>query len=356
MLKKFLEKQYINKHFKLPINELVFRLRSIRKVSDVLAICPQPTENSWRGVLTATAGLFPESTFQMPQYYSNSVYSNAELKLFAKELHNCKFQNIIFSGFPPYFQILINYLWEFGFRETYLIYHGSFSSNREDAVTTKMIHTILTLSRNGKIKRLGFVKKGMSETIESLTGVKGTHIRLFTKIPHNIEPLAFDNNTSNIGVFTHNQYRKNIDNQIAAALMVKNATVHTRRNYDYAYTFSENRLIYHPYFNSYNEFLSLLAGMSVNLYVSFSECFGQVITESLALGVPCLAADNSGIFDFDEELHELLVVKEFDNSLAIYQQISNLLINNPINKQKLKDYISLLNFKSTESVKLFLNA
>lgn len=355
MFRKLREKRYVSKHFKLPLNELVTRVKSIRDVSDVIAICPQPTENSWRGVLTATVGLFPDSTLQIPQYYSNSVYTDTELKLLAEELHQCKFHKIVFSGFPFYFQSLMDYLWEFGFRETHLIYHGSFSSNREDAVTTKMLYTILTLARNGKIKRLGFVKKGLCETIEQLTGVKGIHIRLFTNIPQNIEPLAFDNNTPNIGVFTHDQYRKNIDNQISAALMVKNATVHTRRNFDYAYTFSENRLVYHPYFNSYDEFLSHLAGMSVNLYVSFSECFGQVITESLALGVPCLAADNSGIFDFDEELHELLVVKEFDNSNAIYNKINQLLAGQSVAKQKLSSYVALLNSKAKESVKLFLN-
>ncbi|MDD2635211.1 MAG: glycosyltransferase [Bacteroidales bacterium] len=355
MFRKLREQLYVNNHFKLPLNELITRLKSIRNISDVLAICPQPTENSWRGVLTATTGLFPDSTLQIPQYYSHSVYTNVELKQFAIELNQCKFQKIVFSGFPFYFQSIIEYLWEFGFRETHVIYHGSFSSNREDAVTTKMLYTILMLARNGKINRLGFVKKGMSETIERLTGVKATHIRLFTNVPQGIKPIAFDNNCTNIGVFTHDQYRKNIDNQIAAALMVQNANVHTRRNYDYAYTFSENRLIYHPYFNSYNEFLSLLAGMSVNLYISFSECFGQVITESMALGVPCLASDNSGIFDFDHDLKSLLVVKEFDDSHAICCQIENLLSEATFDKERLKSYVKLLNSKARESVSSFLD-
>lgn len=338
----------------MPVTELISRVKSIRESSDVIAICPQPIENNWRGVLTATTGLFPDSTFQIPQYYSNAVYTNAELKLLAKELYKCKYHKIIFSGFPFYFQVLIDHLWELGFRETYLIYHGFFSSNREDTVTSKILYTILTLARSGKIKRLGFVKKGMSETIESLTGVKGAHIRLFTRIPENISPSTFDNNQPNIGVFTHDIYRKNIDNQIVAALMVKNAKVHTQKNYDYAYTFSENRLVYHPYFNNYVDFLSLLDAMSVNLYVSFSESFGQVITESLALGVPCLAADNSGIFDFDKYLHDLLVVKEFDDSNAIYKKLINIIkLENDIQSQ-LRSYIILLNNKSYESVKHFL--
>lgn len=357
MFRRLRKKIYINNHFKLPLVDLISQFKCIREISDIIAICPQPTENSWRGVLMATVGLFPKSTLQIPQYYSNSVYTNLELKQIAEKLYSCKFNKIVFSGFPFYFQLLIDQLWELGYRETYLIYHGSFSSNREDRVTTKMLHSILTLARNGKIKSVGFVKKGMSETIQNLTGVKGSHIRLFTNIPKNIFPQSFDNNYPNIGIFTHNQYRKNIDNQIAAALMIKNAQVHTRQNYDYAYTFSENKLVYHPYFSSYDDFLSLLAGMTINMYISFSECFGQVITESLALGVPCLAADNSGIFDFDEELHDLLVVSEFDNSFEIYKKINNVLNKKEeINSQYLISYVKILNEKAKGSLQLFLNA
>ena len=53
---------------------------------------------------------------------------------------------------------------------------------------------------------------------------------------------------------------------------------------------------------------------TINTYVSFSECWGQLITESLIMGVPCLAANNSGIFDENDFLFEKLVVKEFDDS------------------------------------------
>ena len=39
--------------------------------------------------------------------------------------------------------------------------------------------------------------------------------------------------------------------------------------------------------------------MTINSYVSFSECWGQLITESLLMGV-LHTANNSGIFDGDD--------------------------------------------------------
>lgn len=354
MLRKLRTKLYIDKNYKVSIEILKEELTRVRTVSETLAICPKPTQNNWRGVLTATLGLFPNSTFQIPQYFSKPIYSFKEIEELVSHIMKLAFSKVILSGYPQYFSQIIDCFNNQGFNNVFLIYHGSFSSNREDQVTASFLYEIIKAQKENKIKRIGFVKKGMSESFNKITNVECSHIRLFTPIPDENEKISLEKEHAHIGVFTHDLYRKNIDNQVVASLMLDNSKVHVRKNYQYEYLFSEDRFVYHPYFNDYLEFQQLLGSMDVNLYVSFSECFGQIITESIAMGVPCLAADNSGIFDFNANLHELLVVTEFDDSNSIYYKLKEVFMLKGALKDELKDYIVLLNKKSQESIDAFL--
>lgn len=348
------EARYIKNNVKVKLSNLFQKIEEIRTGYDEIAICPTPTENSWQGVLSATVGLFPKSTFQIPQYFSNSVYNKSELILIAEKLASQNFKKIIFSGYVTYFKILIEEIYRLSGVKSYLIYHGSFSTNREDNITAKILYEILELQKSGKIKRIGFVKKGMSETLSTIASVDSVKIDLFTNIPGKRNVVELDKRNHHVGVFTHDQYRKNIDNQIAAALMIDDTLVHTKRYYDYEYLFSDNKIVLHSNFDNHESFLCLLGSMDVNMYVSFSECFGQVITESMAAGVPCLAANNSGVFDFDKELFKLLVVQEYDNSNAIYRQLQHVLNIKETIKDQLISYVHLLNQKSIESKINFL--
>lgn len=355
MINKYCENRYIRKKIKLSLTDIYNNLHSIRQISTILAICPTATENSWRGVLTATEGLFPNNTFKLPQYYSKQAYTDKELLAIGEIILTLNFEKVVFSGFTLYFTKLIEYLHKKNNVDIYLIYHGSFSTNREDTATAKLLYKIIDLCLQRKIKRIGFVKKGMAETLSEIAGIKTAHILLNTKIFTEIKEDFLEPNIIHIGVFTHNLYRKNIDNQIAAGLLVKNSLVHTRNNYNYEYLINTDRLQYHPFFNNYEDFIALLKSMKINLYVSFSECWGQVITESLACGVPCLASDNSGIFDYDKDLHDLLIVKEFDNSYEIYNKIKDVLKNRELISSKGIEYIKLLNVLSTQKLFNFVN-
>jgi glycosyltransferase involved in cell wall biosynthesis len=75
----------------------------------------------------------------------------------------------------------------------------------------------------------------------------------------------------------------------------------------------------------YPKFLSVLGSMDINLYCSFTESFGQVVLESIALGVPCIHNNNSGILDDYPELQERLIVTEYDNIQSISNQINKAL-------------------------------
>ncbi len=353
ILKNLRERSFVKKNVYESIDSLALKLKRIRKNHSTLAICPSTTGNSWQGVQTATLGLFPENTLILPQYYSKTVYTDKEIFEICELIRNNHFENIVLSGYPGYFKKIIEKL--FFYTKIKLIYHGSFASNREDENSTIFfLNEIIELAKLNKIHSLGFVKKGMAESFEIISGISTSHILLVTNKAKIKEKQYINNDTINIGVFTHNQYRKNIDNQVAAALMINNSIIHLKNNYNFGYFHNPNRFNIHGFFNSHNDFLKVLASMNVNLYVSFSECWGQVITESLMLGVPCLAADNSGVLDYDIELANFLIVKEFDNSTAIYKQTQLVLENNKWISKRGMEYIDKLNKMALLKISEFL--
>jgi glycosyltransferase involved in cell wall biosynthesis len=80
-----------------------------------------------------------------------------------------------------------------------------------------------------------------------------------------------------------------------------------------------------------------------------------LIAESLAMSVPCLAADNSGLFDYDEELKNFLVVKEFDDSNAIYKQAIVALENREFISKRGIEYVKTLNKIAKVRLNAFIN-
>jgi glycosyltransferase involved in cell wall biosynthesis len=110
----------------------------------------------------------------------------------------------------------------------------------------------------------------------------------------------------------------------------------------------QDRLIGYNGYLSNEKFVKVLGSMDVNLYLAFSESWGNVITESLSNGVPCLSTINSGVYDYDNELSEMLVVHDYDNILSIRNQIMHVIFNQNILRKKCRDYISTVNQKAEE--------
>src|SRR6185503_7732058 len=159
----------------------------------------------------------------------------------------------------------------------------------------------------------------------------------------------------NLGVFSHDSFRKNLHNQIAAALLFSDASVHAHEKERFDYFHCRDRFVVHPFEESYDKFLETLGSMTLNLYVTFSECYGMVIAESLSLGVPCLASCSSGLFDYDEFLKKSLVVNDYDNPEAIFKQGQHVLENRNEIVLRGKEYIRKLNRIATEKLTAFLN-
>jgi hypothetical protein len=80
-----------------------------------------------------------------------------------------------------------------------------------------------------------------------------------------------------------------------------------------------------------------------------------VTAESLAMGVPCLIANHSDIYDFDPELRSLLVSDHFDDPLSLADDVERVLARRDELSPRCREYVSVLNAKAEESLERFLS-
>lgn len=314
--------RHIRENVRVPLERVEARIAQLTGCR-ACAICPTPTGRHWQGVLSATEGLFGSAVFQLPQHYSAPAYDTQELGRIADMLVAANVQTVVFSGYLPYFDVMIRRLAARGVTVS-VIYHGSHVTVFEDPATAQHFETFLAFAKQGLISRVGLVKKGLDHTLRQLVGLNTFPIHLTT--PDDVfAAKATALKGTNIGALTHGDFRKNIYNQVAAALMVPDATVHMKEPYHASYLGNAERIAFHPHASQRKDFLSLVGSMTANLYVTYSECWGQLVTESLALGVPCLASDVSAVLDFDPEMKRRLVVTELDNDFAIYEKLCEVL-------------------------------
>ncbi len=352
--RNYRQNKQFNKNIKIPISDLIENIFQIRKRSDVLAICPKPTGYSWMGVYIATRGLFPDNTLSLPQYYSNTVFSDKELNQICDILNEQKFKNIVLSGFPPYFEKIALSVCKTTIVK--VIYHGFLSELSDSIPKQDILNQILNLFDAGIIKSIAFNKKGMDETFKKIRKINAGYILLNTPfVKLSLNKLSSIDNKIHIGILANNNFRKNIHNQVAAALMIDNSIIHCTSDESFKYLDSENRIVRHPSNLSHIDYLNLLGSVDINMYITYSESWGLVITESLMLGVPCLAADNSGIFDYDDYLREMLIVKEFDDSNAIFKQAQIVLENKDSISKRGVDYVIKLNEKAQHKLIDFIS-
>jgi len=336
--------------------DLAAEISQIRKRSSVIALAGKPYENNWRGVYNGALEMFPGGLLGLPHFYSRNIYSPQELAFISDAIAQEQFERIVFTGYAQFLRELMLPLFNNSNagskKNIYLIYHGSLSQNADRSRDAAYLREIIELHQRGIIHKIGFMKKGLPETLNKVAGIKSEF--LITIVNEHAGMNVAPANGFNIGVFTHDSFRKNFHNQVAAALMFDDAMVHVHQNENLEYLQSNHRLKIHPFSESYEDFLRTLGSMTMNFYVTFSECYGMVIAESLSLGVPCLAGNSSGIFDSNNELARWLLVEEYDNAEAIFHQAQKVLENREQISKMGKEYIPHLNSIAREKLKNFL--
>jgi glycosyltransferase involved in cell wall biosynthesis len=147
-------------------------------------------------------------------------------------------------------------------------------------------------TRIGKIKKIGFVKTGMAETVEKLFGFSCFHSPLPPPIiPNGIQKLELDRTKIHIGVFGADTFNKNLHNQVIHALLIENSVIHVLDKSIFSYLNMDHRIIDHGKNLPKEKFLRILGSMDLNLYMSYSESWGLVAYESESMGVICIESD-----------------------------------------------------------------
>lgn len=323
MYKSIYNRLFLNKQ-KNDIPSLLAQLNQIRTGSDSLVLYGSPTGSNWLGIANATRSLFPSSSLEIPQWYSNPVLNEKETVEVCREISRLKFSKVIISGFAPYFFNWMDALHTETEIET--LFHGTFSEFHEPG-KRELMEKLISRAKKKEIKRMGFVKRGMAEVIAELYNQETQFYPLPSPaLAGSKSPLNLNQSAIHVGVFGSDSFNKNLHNQVAAALLVPNAQVHVLDDGPFQYLNLSKRITGHGTQLNREAFLNLLGSMHINLYLSFSESWGLIATESEALGVPCIVSSGSSVSG-----HLIYKMGETDRPELIKEKIMSVLQKSNIN-------------------------
>lgn len=335
------------------MQQLLLRLEDIRRQHDHVAICPEPTGGNWLGIYNATRQLFPDSYLAIPQSYSNQVLTDKDLLQLCDRILELNFKNLVINGHPLYFGKIINRCSTGAGLKIGLLLHGTFSEMGYGIRATEPMRQVLRFLQQDKIHKVGAVRRDVAEFIA--LNWKYTSINFMYKCDVD---QAFATSQGNkegfikIGVLGSNNFNKNTHNQVCGALLVPNSQVYVGDAANYSYLGSDRVIGVGR--KDWREFVQTLGAMDINLHISFSESWGQITTESLAMGVPCLVAPSTNVLDEDMWLREMLTVNKLDSPAAISASIERVLANRSEIVVRGISYIQQLNEKADRLIQEFL--
>ncbi|MCJ8291428.1 MAG: glycosyltransferase [Crocinitomicaceae bacterium] len=330
------------------------QLTELRKSHSVFTLLAQNTGYSWQGVKSAGISLFPDSWIELPQYYSTSLLSEESQIAIGEHIGELKFDQLIFNGFAPYFYTISVAAKKVNPKlKVKVVYHGFLAELSKNEFQQRAIKQMIDGRISGVIDTLGFAKKGLALTMNKLYNLNCKEIIYFN--PPSQEQKPFDDNL-NIGALVSDTFRKNFHNMATAGFMCDNSRLHVSNAKDLEYLGDSSRIHAHG-FIEHADFIKLLGQMTVNLHATFSEASGgQVCSESISQGVPCISSYTSAFFDYDDELKDRLVVQGVDDSWHIYQKIQEVLNDRDYLSKRCIEYSAHLNILAKDRMDSFLGA
>lgn len=306
----------------------------------------------WKGIKSSSNQLFEH------HYNMMDNLTNQEIEHHAKVLMESGCKAIVLQGFPNSFEYLINHLNRVAPNlPIYLLYHGNFLHSSEE-YSWQAFKSIVELARAKKIKKVGFVKKGMAETMANQGFRTGFIKNFYNVIPKSeSSPLAEDNKIG-IGVWSNGYaWMKPPFCMIAAASMLKNSRIYgsgfNQRAVDLCLLLDvDYDISFSPL--PHKELLVKMGQMHVNLYVTLSECAPMLPLESLAMGVPCISGPNHHYFEDDEYLRNRLIVECPDKEWLIFKKLETALNERTKIINAYIEYAKRYNEEAKDSVKKFL--
>jgi glycosyltransferase involved in cell wall biosynthesis len=302
---------------------LIKKVEAISSTDLKLAICPENTGPNWMGIKNATLDLFPSQTLVIPQEYSNQVLTDVDIRTLISTFKDNSGKTILLSGFPDYFFKIIHICNELEV-DVEILYHGGLAEINQNKKKQILMEKILEFAKKRKFKKLYVIKEGLDKLFTKISAIDSERITPTLQIPENLNIQRFNDGKIHIGIFGNNSYNKNRHTQVAAAAMIDNSVIHIIGENEFQYLLNPDRIVCHNQLNR-KAFLEVLGSMHINLYCSYSESWGQVVLESLALDVPCIAGNNSGLQNHVESEHKNLFIDTVDNPYIIAEKINEVI-------------------------------
>lgn len=338
---------------KAALRPLLEQMAAIRQQSDIIVLCPTPTDTHWLGINRATHNLFPSCTLDMPQEYSRSTLSGPDLVKFSDTLAGADFRIVVLSGFPAYWGNVLRRMRQRSRSQVYHVFHGTFSERGGARSAGSFLP--VQLAKEGLIDRVGVIRQDIVDTIGKVYGIDCMALSNMTPDISGIRQRPLSRQRTQVGALGHPGFNKNLHNQVVAAILLENTVAHVTEAEDFVYLNRPDRIVGHGGTLPRDQFLSLLGSMDINLHLSFSESFGQVALESLALGVPCLVSPTTNVLDLDPGLRQLLTVTRIDSPTDIARHIGSLLPDLDALRPRCTAYADRMDAHARKLLEAFLN-
>lgn len=338
-----------------PLLEPMFdTMRRAREASEVIAVTQALAGPNGLAVNRAMHALFPGGVLELPSEFASAAFPGRAIEELTRPMIGLGFSQLVVGGFPAWAEPLARRAHDGGIRVGCL-YHGSLAECGDDDDTSERLRALLRLCRDGVIARLACSRKGLARTIERIAGIRAYEFSV--PAPLAAKPATRKKTSGeglHIGVLGCDMLRGNIANQVAAALLIEGTTVHVAGEPRLDYWNCNHRLVRHEDVLPRREYLDLLRAMDLNLDLAFSGSCGQLAADSLAVGVPCMLAHPSDIYDQDLVLRDRLVSPHFDDPDALSRDIATVLRDRDALVERGRRYAGVLSQRADALLKQFL--
>jgi hypothetical protein len=274
----------------------------------VLQVC----HPDWRGVRSSALA------------FGDPVVEAADLNTLtplADEFLSTGVTTVVIQGWPPNAARFATAMASAGVR-VLAVFHSSPAQHGVDIGEAEAVAEMLTLHETGIMGGVATVKADLAASFRAI-GLEVSHISNRVPDLEAIVPAKVPGG-SNVGIFLHPMWRKNVTTQILAAAQL-GWHPFVMADPQVSYLSPDDMTICGEL--PRDEFLSLQAAMDMTFNVTLSECHPMQPMESYMLGVPCLISRTSSLFSDDRELWELTTVDLADNASAIAAQAERLIDN-----------------------------
>ena len=328
-------------------HDIKVSIEALKKIKKDYIVMHNP---DWLGITSATIELFDANRIPCGEFFRKK-----DIKIFGNLILEQEITQVIFSAMCLGWKDLAYYLKKKNPNlKIKVFFHGSLSQVLEPYGWARNLE-LINMCKDGTIEVFGTCKESLVKFYNNL-GIKPhfimNNVILKEQIKHE------ENKKTIIGLYAakKDDWRKNLFAQIAAASLIKEATIDIIPMDYEAKEFAENlglKVTGVEKALPRDELLKRMAKNTINLYVTFSECAPMLPLESFEVGTICITGNNHHYFK-NTELEKYIIVNNEESPIEISKKIEKCMNNKKEVLKLYKTWKKENDIKSIKSVKDFI--